>query len=84
MAGFKAAVVAEQPLGRRTVATYAAAIGPVAILGLPFSVYLPPFIASGGTIPVALVGLLFSLSTLWDGLVRVPYPHLTLPPKREV
>ena len=69
MAGFKAAVVAEQPLGRRTVATYAAAIGPVAILGLPFSVYLPPFIASGGTIPVALVGLLFSLSTLWDGLV---------------
>jgi len=58
-----------QPLTRRTVATYAAAIGPVAILGLPFSVYLPPFIAAGGAIPVAMVGLLFSLSTLWDGLV---------------
>lgn len=56
-------------LTRRTVATYAAAIVPVAILGLPFSVYLPPFIAAGGTIPVAMVGLLFSLSTLWDGLV---------------
>lgn len=58
-----------QSLTRRTVATYAAAIGPVAILGLPFSVYLPPFIAAGGAIPVAMVGLLFSLSTLWDGLV---------------
>lgn len=69
MAGVGNARVAESQLGRRTVATYAAAIGPVAILGLPFSVYLPPFIASGGTIPVALVGLLFSLSTLWDGIV---------------
>lgn len=61
--------MSDQALTRRTVATYAAAIGPIAILGLPFSVYLPPFIAAGGTIPVAMVGLLFSLSTLWDGLV---------------
>jgi glycoside/pentoside/hexuronide:cation symporter, GPH family len=52
-----------------TVATYASAVGPVAILGLPFSVYLPPFIAAGGGVPVAMVGLVFSLSTIWDGLV---------------
>ncbi len=58
-----------EPLSRRTVATYAAGIGPVALLGLPFSVYLPPFVASGGIVPVALVGLMFSLSTLWDGVV---------------
>lgn len=56
-------------LSKTTVARYAAALGPVALLSLPFSVYLPPFIAAGGVIPVALVGLLFSLSTLWDGIV---------------
>jgi glycoside/pentoside/hexuronide:cation symporter, GPH family len=59
----------KQPITNRTVATYTAAIGPVAILGLPFSVYLPPFIAAGGVVPMALVGLLFSLSTFWDGIV---------------
>jgi glycoside/pentoside/hexuronide:cation symporter, GPH family len=56
-------------LSKRTVATYAAAVGPFAVLGLPFSVYLPPFVAAGGVVPVALVGLIFSLSTLWDGVV---------------
>ncbi len=56
-------------LGRRTVATYALGIGPAAMLGLPFSVYLPPFVAAGGAVPVALVGLIFSLSTIWDGIV---------------
>lgn len=53
----------------RTVAVYAATAGPTVILGLPFSVYLPPYIAEGGVIPVALVGLLFSLTTIWDGVV---------------
>jgi glycoside/pentoside/hexuronide:cation symporter, GPH family len=56
-------------LSRRTVGLYAAGAGPVAILGLPFTIYLPPYIAEGGVIPVALVGLMFSLSTLWDGIV---------------
>ena len=53
----------------RGVAAYAATAGPTVILGLPFSVYLPPYIAEGGVIPVALVGLLFSLTTIWDGVV---------------
>lgn len=53
----------------RTVAAYAATAGPTVILGLPFSVYLPPYIAEGGVISVALVGLLFSLTTIWDGVV---------------
>ncbi|MFM2411035.1 MAG: hypothetical protein RL481_1863 [Pseudomonadota bacterium] len=56
-------------LSRRTVSAYALGIGPAAVLGLPFSVYLPPFVAAGGVVPVALVGLIFSLSTLWDGIV---------------
>ncbi|KQZ71367.1 hypothetical protein ASE06_18215 [Sphingopyxis sp. Root214] len=53
----------------RTVVAYAATAGPTVILGLPFSVYLPPYIAEGGIISVALVGLLFSLTTIWDGVV---------------
>lgn len=52
-----------------TVAAYAATAGPTVILGLPFSVYLPPYIAEGGAISVALVGLLFSFTTIWDGVV---------------
>jgi Na+/melibiose symporter-like transporter len=53
----------------RTIAAYAATAAPTAMLGLPFSVYLPPYIAEGGVIAVALVGLLFSLTTIWDGVV---------------
>lgn len=53
----------------RDVAAYALCVGPVAILGLPFSVYLPPYISESGVIAVGLVGLMFSLSTLWDGVV---------------
>src|SRR3546814_6266733 len=39
------------------------------MLCLPFSVYLPPYIAEDGAISVALIGLLFSLTTIWDGVV---------------
>lgn len=59
----------EASLRPRTVAAYAATAGPTAILSLPFSVYLPPYIAEGGVIAVGLVGLLFSLTTIWDGVV---------------
>ena len=66
-----AAASAPRPsaLRPRVVAAYAATAGPTAMLALPFSVYLPPYIAEGGVIPVALVGLLFSLTTIWDGVV---------------
>lgn len=56
-------------LSPRTVTAFAIGVGPVAILGLPFSVYLPPYISEGGVIAVGLVGLMFSLSTLWDGVI---------------
>lgn len=61
--------ISSDKLSKRSVASYALAVGPVAVLGLPLSVYLPPFVAHGGVVPIALVGLIFSLSTLWDGLV---------------
>lgn len=56
-------------LRREVVTAYAITSGPIAILSLPFSVYLPPYIADGGVISVGLVGLLFSLTTIWDGVV---------------
>jgi glycoside/pentoside/hexuronide:cation symporter, GPH family len=56
-------------LTQRTTAHYGAAVGPLAIVGLPFTVYLPPYIAEGGVVAVGLVGLLFSICTLWDGVV---------------
>lgn len=61
--------VEDATLRPRAIAAYAATVGPTAILGLPFSVYLPPYIAEGGVIAVGLVGLLFSLTTVWDGIV---------------
>lgn len=64
-----AAPTEDAALRPRTVAAFAATAGPTAILGLPFSVYLPPYIAEGGVIAVGLVGLLFSLTTIWDGVV---------------
>ncbi|RDV02645.1 hypothetical protein DXH95_11850 [Sphingorhabdus pulchriflava] len=53
----------------RTAAYYSASVGPIAIMGLPLSIYLPPYISEGGVVAVALVGLMFSISTLWDGIV---------------
>jgi glycoside/pentoside/hexuronide:cation symporter, GPH family len=56
-------------ISRKTTTHYGAAVAPLAIVGLPFTVYLPPYIAEGDVVAVALVGLLFSLCTLWDGVV---------------
>jgi glycoside/pentoside/hexuronide:cation symporter, GPH family len=61
--------MAEQSLRPRTVAAYATAVAPMAILSLPFSVYLPPFIAEGGILSIATIGLIFSISAAWDGIV---------------
>lgn len=57
------------PLAKNIVAAFAVTAGPSVMFSLPFSVYLPPYIAAGGAIPVALVGLLFSLTTIWDGII---------------
>jgi glycoside/pentoside/hexuronide:cation symporter, GPH family len=56
-------------LRSRSVAAYAGAVGPMAILGLPFSVYLPPFLAENGELPVTTIGLLFAIGAAWDGIV---------------
>jgi Na+/melibiose symporter-like transporter len=56
-------------LSRQTASLYAASVMPIAVLGLPLSVFLPPFVTEGGVIAVGLVGLLFMLTTIWDGVV---------------
>jgi glycoside/pentoside/hexuronide:cation symporter, GPH family len=52
-----------------TLARYGAAFAPAAILGLPFSIYLPPYLVESGAAPVAMIGLFFFMSAIWDGLV---------------
>jgi glycoside/pentoside/hexuronide:cation symporter, GPH family len=52
-----------------TTRAYALAVAPVAILGLPLGVLLPPYIAQGGVISVGLVGIIFTIGTIWDGIV---------------
>jgi Na+/melibiose symporter-like transporter len=56
-------------ISRKTAIYYSASVGPIAIMGLPLSIYLPPYISEGGVVAVALVGLMFSISTLWDGVM---------------
>jgi glycoside/pentoside/hexuronide:cation symporter, GPH family len=51
------------------LARYGAAVAPAAILGLPFSIYLPPYLVESGSAPVAMIGLFFFVSAIWDGAV---------------
>lgn len=56
-------------LTRGRLARYGIAVAPAAILGLPFSIYLPPYLVESGAAPVALIGFFFLVSAIWDGLV---------------
>jgi glycoside/pentoside/hexuronide:cation symporter, GPH family len=56
-------------MSRRFLTRYGAAVAPAAILGLPFSIYLPPYLVESGAAPVAMIGLYFLLSAAWDGAV---------------
>lgn len=53
-------------LPRLTLAGIAAPALPIAGLGLPIVVYLPPFFANTIGIPLAMVGLIFMLGRFWD------------------
>lgn len=54
------------PLPGRTVAAYSVLTLPTAALGLPITVYLPPFYANELGMGLALVGLVFTIARLWD------------------
>lgn len=53
-------------LPRSILAGIAAPALPIAGLGLPIVVYLPPFFANSVGIPLATVGLIFMLARFWD------------------
>ena len=55
-----------EKLPGRIVAAYAALTLPTAALGLPITVYLPPFFAKEMGLGLATVGLVFTLARLWD------------------
>lgn len=54
------------PLPGRVVAAYSVLTLPTAALGLPITVYLPPFYANELGLGLAVVGLVFTLARLWD------------------
>ena len=58
--------VTSEKLPGRIVAAYAALTLPTAALGLPITVYLPPFFAKEMGLGLATVGLVFTLARLWD------------------
>lgn len=55
-----------EKLPGRIVAAYAALTLPTAALGLPITVYLPPFFANEMGLGLATVGLIFTVARLWD------------------
>lgn len=54
------------PLPRATLAAFAAPALPIAGLGLPLLVYLPPFYADEMGLGLAVVGTVFMLTRFWD------------------
>lgn len=56
----------DQRLPVRTVLAYSALTLPMAALGLPISVYLPPFYAETIGLSLGTVGLVFTLARVWD------------------
>lgn len=54
------------PLPRKTVYAFSALSLPTSALGLPITVYLPPFYADELGLGLAVVGLIFTVARLWD------------------
>jgi Na+/melibiose symporter-like transporter len=61
-----AAAADDAPLPRRILVAYSALTLPMAALGLPITVYLPPFYAEEIGLSLATVGMVFTLARIWD------------------
>ena len=57
---------ARQPLSRWTLFAFALPAAPVAAMGLPLAVHLPPFYAGTMGLGLTLVGTIFMFARLWD------------------
>ncbi|MFA7639457.1 MAG: MFS transporter, partial [Parvibaculum sp.] len=55
-----------QPLSRWTLFAFALPAAPVAAMGLPLAVHLPPFYAGTMGLGLTLVGTIFMFARLWD------------------
>ncbi len=53
-------------LRRRTIAAFASPAIPIAALGLPLVVYLPPFYAEDMGLGLSIVGTIFMITRFWD------------------
>jgi glycoside/pentoside/hexuronide:cation symporter, GPH family len=70
------AATAQQPLKRRTLASFAAPCLPLTGVGLPIVVYLPPYYASTLGLDLALTGILFSAVRWIDLPLDVLFGHM--------
>lgn len=53
-------------LNKRVLASYSSAAVPLAAMGLPIAVYIPPFYAESMGLSLASIGLIFTLARIWD------------------
>ena len=50
----------------RTLASFSATAAPLAAMGLPIAIYVPPFYAEAMGLSLASIGLIFTLARIWD------------------
>lgn len=56
----------EKALNKSVLVSYSTVSLPLAALGLPLAIYLPPFFAQDLGLGLATVGLIFTLARVWD------------------
>ncbi len=57
------------PVGRASLIAYSGPALPIAMMGLPLILYLPPFYASELGVELAVVGGVFFLARAWDAVI---------------
>ena len=53
-------------LNKRVLASFSATAAPLAAMGLPIAIYVPPFYAETMGLSLASIGLIFTLARIWD------------------
>ena len=57
---------AHTALKKRVLASFSATAAPLAAMGLPIAIYVPPFYAETMGLSLAGIGLIFTLARIWD------------------
>lgn len=66
-----------EPIGLRPLIAYSAPALPLSMLLMPLILYLPAYYATSVGLPLAMVGLIFSLARAFDGIIDPLIGHLS-------